>query len=246
MSDAVDKPAADEYAQSELVDAFSSVHINVHGDVHGKVQSNAATANCNSQSPESTASAGSEQFAGDETGKREPFERNFQQFKETCSNLYTKIANQINNYLPNKTGIPSSGRNNLRDERTPVLRPAANHNSVTNCNRSNVSSSISSNPLLANSHSPQDSFQVSPQDPHSISNTHSPAIDTAVQSGAITGSNGSTQPALNRNLAARSSSRSILGSANESQQFKMTRDQLSPTVNAQCLSPRPRPKECTC
>ena len=51
---------------------------------------------------------------------------------------------------------------------------------------------------------------------------------------------------LNRNLAARRSSRSNLESSNDiqQQQIKMTRDQLSPIVNAQCLSPRPRPKEC--
>ena len=253
MSDAadkVDKAVGDEYARSELVDAFSSVHINVHGDAHSNVQSNAATANCKSQSSESTASAGGDQFAGDETAKREQFERNFLQLKTTCSTFFEKFATRINNYyIVTKTGIHSPRGSNPRDERSPTARPAANHNSVLNCNRSNVSSSLSSNPLLPNPHSPQDFITPTVNSATTIQSAASSGATTNGSSnGNSDGSSSSTQSALNRNLAVRRSSRSNLGSANESagQQFKMTRDQLSQTVNAQCLSPRPRPKECKC
>lgn len=254
MSDAEhDKAAGNEYTRSELVDSFNSVHIrvhgephgNLHGNLHGNVQSYAPSANCKSRSSESTASANSDQFAGDE--KREPFERNFLQLKTTCSTLFEKFTNRINNYyIVTRNGINNSAASHLREERSPAARPAvrppatpanplANHPVP---NRSAVSASISSSPLLLNSHSPQDCITS----PNVNCTTNS-----AVSAGANSDSNASNQPlVLNRNLAARRSSRSNLGNETVGQQFKMTRDQLSPAVNAQCLSPRPRPKDCRC
>lgn len=174
----------------------------------------------------------------DESVKREHFERNFLQLKTTCSTLFDKLTTRISNYYI----VTKNGMNTYKDATStavPNLKPTTNQ-TTTNQRKDQTND--------------QTKIQTKDQKIDQIKDpindqTINQTIDQFKINNSSTINSSLSNNILNRNLTARRSSRSNLGSsANEhiSQQFKMTRDQLSPTVNAQCLSPRPRPRECRC
>lgn len=181
---------------------------------------------------EPPASARNQGLYSDESVKREQQFDRFLSFK-ACSTYFEKFTARLSSYYNvTKNGIQM----NYKD----TSSSASNHISTNINTSSNTTSSSTHSNAISNSNLNSSSNSNSNGCSNSCSINGPANHPTAAN---LTTNNNSNN--LNRNITARRSSRSNLESPND-KALRMTRDQLSPTVDAQCLSPRPRPKERRC